>query len=216
LDLVVDMSTQKVICGDCLVEMRKMPDKSFDLVLTDPPYGIFKRADSGIMFGKSTIYSEDSSASEWDIRPSQEVIDEIKRVGKDYVIWGGNYMADMIGYCKEPWIWDKKTGNNGYADGEMAFTSYTGTLRIFHHQWCGAFKDSERGQRAMHPTQKPVALMSWCMRKLEDGATILDPFMGSGTTLVAAKLLNRNAVGIEISKEYCAIAEDRLRQGVLL
>lgn len=208
---------QTIYNGDCLEVMKSFPDKSFDLVLTDPPYGIFKRQDSGLMFGKKTIYSEDKSASEWDVRPSKEIIDEIKRVSKDYVIWGGNYMADLIGYCKEPWIWDKKTGNNGYADGELAFTSYEGTLRIFHHQWCGAFKDSERGERAKHPTQKPVQLMLWCMRYLKDNpnASILDPFMGSGTTLVAAKQLGRKATGIEISAKYCEIAKNRLAQDML-
>ena len=200
----------EIILGDCLEVMRTMPDKSFDLVLTDPPYGIFTREDDGMMFGKETIYSKDKTASKWDKRPSKEYFDEIKRVGKDYVIWGGNYFADILGACKEPWLWDKQTGNNGYADGEMAFTSYQGTLRIFHHQWCGAFKASERGQRAMHPTQKPIELMKWCLRKTEEGQTILDPFMGSGTTAIAAKQMNRNFIGIEISPEYVKIANERL------
>ena len=210
------MTEQKIIQGDCLEIMRGFPDRSFDLVLTDPPYGIFKRQDDGKMFGKETIYSKDKSASEWDKRPSIEYFNEIRRVGKNWVIWGGNYFADYLGACKEPWLWNKMTGNNGYADGELAFTSYDGTLRIFTHQWCGAFKDSERGLRAVHPTQKPVELMKWCMRKTEESDTILDPFLGSGTTLVAAKQLNRNATGIEISPEYCEIARKRLEQSTLL
>ena len=155
------------------------------------------------------------TAAEWDKRPTQKYFDEIKRLGKHYVIWGGNYFADLIGACKEPWIWDKKTGDNTYADGELAFTSYQGTLRIFHHQWCGAFKDSERGQRAVHPTQKPVALMVWCLRNTKDTDIILDPFAGSGTTLRAAKDLGRKYIGIEISERYCEIAAKRLGQEVL-
>lgn len=206
----------KVHCADCLEFMKQLPDKCVDLVLTDPPYGIFKRKDSGIMFGKETIYSKDKTASDWDNRPTKEYIDEIKRISKNYVIWGGNYMADLIGYCKEPWVWDKKTGNNGYADGELAFTSYDGTLRIYHHQWCGAFKDSERGERAIHPTQKPVQLMQWCLRKTNENDLILDPFLGSGTTAVACQNLHRNFIGIEIDKKYCEIAEKRLRQKPLL
>ncbi len=200
----------KIICSDCLPILKSLPDKCIDLVLTDPPYGIFKRKDSGMMFGKETIYSKDQSASDWDSRPTKELFDEIKRVGKEYVIWGGNYFADLIGACKEPWLWDKHTGNNGYADGELAFTSYQGTLRIFHHQWCGAFKDSERGMKAMHPTQKPVELMMWCLRKTDDNAIILDPFLGSGTTAIAAKLLKRNFIGIEKEQKYVDIANERL------
>ena len=182
--------------------MKTLPDKCIDLVLTDPPYGIFKKQDSGVMFGKETIYSKDKTASEWDNKPSIEVFNEIKRVSKNYVIWGGNYFADMIGACKEPWLWDKKTGNNGYADGELAFTSYQGTLRIFHHQWCGAFKDSERGNRAMHPTQKPVELMRWCLRNTKEGDIIFDPFLGSGSSAMACVMDKRNYIGCEISKEY--------------
>jgi DNA modification methylase len=201
--------------ADCLDILPQIHDKSIDLVLTDPPYGIFKREDDGIMFGKPTIYCIDKTASMWDKKPSAKSFDEIKRVANEWVIWGGNYFADLLGYCKEPWVWDKKTGNNGYADGELAFTSYKGTLRIFHHQWCGAFKDSERGERAIHPTQKPRALMGWCLRNTKMNDIILDPFLGSGTTARAAKDLGRKYIGIEISEKYCEIAAKRMGQEVL-
>jgi site-specific DNA-methyltransferase (adenine-specific) len=206
-----------IVNADCLEILKMLSDKSIDLVLTDPPYGIFKDINNnGVMFGKETIYSKDKTATEWDKRPSLEIFNEIKRIGKEYVIWGGNYFADLIGYCKEVWIWDKKTGNNTYADGECAFTSYQGTLRIFRHQWCGAFKDSERGQRAIHPTQKPIQLMEWCLRNTNEADIILDCFLGSGTTAVAAKELGRRFIGVEISSAYCQIAKSRLRQEILL
>lgn len=183
-----------------------------DLVLTDPPYGIFKNIDaSGVMFGKKTIYSSDKTATEWDVKPSNELLHSLMTAGRYYTIWGGNYFADALGASKGTLVWDKQTGNNTYADGELAFTNSVGTMRIFHHQWCGAFKDSERGQRAIHPTQKPVALMEWCIN-LTDAKRILDPFAGSGTSLVAAKRLGREAIGVEISERYCQIAIDRLRQ----
>lgn len=202
-----------VIQGDCLEVMKQMPDKCVDLVLTDPPYGIFKpMGEDGAMGNFSGIGVE---ATEWDKKPSIEIFNEIKRVSKEYIIWGGNYFADMLGACKEPWIWDKQTGANFFADGELAFTSYQGTLRIFHHQWCGAFKASERGMKAMHPTQKPVELMKWCLRNTKEGDTILDPFLGSGTTAVACKQLKRNFIGIELSQKYCDIANERLKQDLL-
>jgi DNA modification methylase len=87
-------------------------------------------------------------------------------------------------------------------------------MRIFEHQWCGAFKDSERGRRAVHPTQKPVELMLWCIN-LTDAQLILDPFLGSGTTAVACKQLGRKCIGIEIESKYLDIAIERLRQEVL-
>lgn len=202
-----------IVNADCLEYMKTLPDKSIDLVLTDPPYGIFKPiGQDGAMGNFSGMGVE---AVEWDKKPSADIFNEIKRVSRDYIVWGGNYFADILGPCKEPWIWDKQTGKNYFADGELAFTSYQGTLRIFHHQWCGAFKASERGMKAMHPTQKPIELMKWCLRNTKDGDVILDPFMGSGTTLVAAKQLGRKAIGVEISEKYCEIAKSRLSQDLL-
>ncbi len=188
----------------------------FDLLLTDPPYGIFKKTGGdGKMFGKRTIYSDDDTAAQWDARPSPGLLWTIWEACEKHVVWGGNYMADILGACRGPLIWNKMTGNNSYADGEAAWADVSGTMRIFNHQWCGAFKDSERGQRAEHPTQKPVALMAWCIGLAGDVQTILDPFAGSGTTGRAAKDLGKRAVLIEREERYCEIAARRLAQDVL-
>ena len=199
--------------GDCREILPTLPP--VDLVLTDPPYGIFRKTnDDGMMFGNPTIYSTDKSAAEWDEKPSGPTLDLVKTKGKQFVIWGGNYMADLLGPCRGPLVWNKMTGANSYADGEMAWANVAGTMRIFTHQWCGAFKDSERGLRATHPTQKPLALMTWCISLADNPETVLDPFMGSGTTLRAAKDLGRKAIGIEIEEKYCEIAAKRLSQEV--
>lgn len=125
-------------------------------------------------------------------------------------------MASIIGDCKAPLVWNKLTGNNSYADGELAFSNIAGTLRIFNHQWCGAFKDSERGEKAVHPTQKPVELMRWCIGLAGKNAqTILDPFAGSGTTGRAAKDLGRKCVLIEKEERYAEICARRMAQEVL-
>lgn len=203
--------------GDCREILPLLP--VVDLVLTDPPYGIFKTKDSGIMFGKQTIYFQDSSASTWDVAPNPETLLLVTSKADNWILWGGNYFADTLGSCKGIYIWDKMTGDNGYADAECAWNNYEATTRIFKHQWCGAFKDSERGLRAVHPTQKPIQLMTWCIYRCDKKQyvnTILDPFMGSGTTLRAAKDLGRRAIGIELSEAYCEIAANRLRQEVLL
>jgi len=197
--------------ADCREVIPHLP--KVDLLLTDPPYGIFKPQNGGgIMFGKETIYSKDASAQVWDLSPSSETL--LLAIGQatEWVVWGGNYLADKLGACKGPLIWDKKTGDNPYADAEIAWGTASGTARIFHHQWCGAFKDSERNQKAIHPTQKPIALMKWCLGFFPKAETVLDPFMGSGTTLVACKQLGRKCIGIELEEKYCEIAARRLAQ----
>lgn len=202
------IGSQRLILGDCL---EVMPDLGrFDAVVTDPPYGIFKKSSGdGKMFGKDTIYSQDTKAAGWDQKPSAGVFDMITAMPR-WVIWGGNYLCDMIGPSAGVLIWYKRTGGNSYADAEIAWTNATGTSRLFDHQWCGAFKDSERGLRAVHPTQKPVALMEWCLGFLPNAQTIIDPFMGSGTTLVACQRLGRHGTGIELDPDYFEIACKRV------
>ena len=179
-------------CREVLPELE-----SVDLVLTDPPYGLDWKS-TGFQQNFKTDWQ---SAKAWDVKPEDSLIELIKQRGKQWIIWGGNYLAGSLGDCKAPLVWDKQTGANNFADGEMAFTSFqTGTLRIFRHQWCGAFKDSERGVRNCHPAQKPVAVMKWCIQQAKDAETILDPFMGSGTTGVAAMHLGLRFVGVEVQE----------------
>jgi len=199
-----------MIQGDCLEVMPQIG--KVDAVVTDPPYGIFKKSSGdGKMFGKDTIYSHDTKAAGWDQKPNAGVFDMITTMPR-WVIWGGNYLCDMIGPSAGTFIWYKRTGGNSYADAEIAWTNATGTSRLFDHQWCGAFKDSERGLRAVHPTQKPVALMKWCLGFLPDAKTILDPFMGSGTTGVACVKTGRKFIGIELDPDYFDIACKRVRE----
>ena len=195
-------------CREVLPQLERV-----DLVLTDPPYGLKWK---GLGFDQVT-QTDWASASKWDKRPSTETLKLITGFASNWIIWGGNYFAKDLGDCKAPLVWDKQTGANKFADGELAFTSFkAGTLRIFHHQWCGAFKATEKRLRALHPTQKPIALMKWCIAQAGSVSTILDPFMGSGTTLRAAKDMGLKAIGIEIEKKYCDIAVERLRQRSLL
>jgi len=148
----------ELLQGDCLEIMPHLD--RVDAVVTDPPYGIFKSADSnGKMFGKETIYSLDKKAAGWDQRPSKDFLRSLM-CAKAYIVWGGNYLADAMGASSGVLIWYKRTGNNSYADAELAWTNVTGTSRLFDHQWCGAFKDSERGQPScLTPTASLI--LSW-------------------------------------------------------
>ena len=196
--------------GDCLELMHDLPDASVDAVITDPPYG--EQCDlknySGSRWDLKHGFSElwiSNQQGKWNVRPADETIKEMLRVSKNQVIWGGNYFALAPSPC---WlIWDKGQRDFSFADAEMAWTSLSGAIRIFDFP-----RARMMGENKQHSTQKPVALMQWCIEqmKLPTGATILDPFMGSGTTGVACVKLNRNFIGYEINPDYFAIAQRRI------
>lgn len=207
-DWTSECGSARLICADCLEVLPML--EGVDAVVTDPPYGIHKKEiRNGFMNDR-----QGQDASVWDKRPSGQTIGLIRSVCETCVIWGFGYFASELGDCVAPLVWDKETGKNYFADGELAWTSFeSGTLRIFRHQWCGCFKASERNERASHPTQKPVALMQWCIEqcaKHGSAESILDPFMGSGTTGVACINTNRKFIGIEISEDYFNIAKHRI------
>lgn len=207
---------QVVIRGDCLEVMRGFADKSFDLVLTDPPYGIGadKNTRANKQHGNAAAPSKDYGVGDWDATPpSREFFDEMFRISKNQIIFGGNYFGLAASPC---WIvWDKDNGTNGYADCELAWTSFNTAVRKVRHRWHGMLQENMgiHKETREHPTQKPLNVMAWCIANYsKEGATILDPFMGSGTTLVAAKQLGRLATGIEINPKYCEVARGRLLQ----
>lgn len=187
------MSTQTIINADCLEYMKTIPDKSFDLVLTDPPYGI------GIA---NNPFRQKFEKENWDDSvPSTEYFEQIFRVSREQVVWGGNYFALPQSRCF--YVWDKVQPQDfSSAMCEMAWVSTQSPAKLF--------KSRVVSETKYHPTTKPLELMKWCMAFFPEAQTILDPFMGSGTTLVACKHLNRNCVGVEISEKYCAIAQERL------
>lgn len=207
----------KIIQGDCLEVMKGLPDKSVDIIITDPPYGkMWTRGVNGIGVLKD---KNEADKTLWDTKPTKEYFDEMLRVSKNQIIFGGNYFTDYL-YPSNCWIvWDKlgdlKLGEQiPFADCELAWTSFNTVVKKFTLRQQGFIKDTKDIRQ--HPTQKPTELMKWIIDKYTKPTDIiLDPYMGSGSTLVASKELNRNYIGIEISPEYCKIAEDRLRQEVL-
>lgn len=188
--------------------------KSFDLLLTDPPYGI------GEARGKNKSRSNvaearDYGVASWDDRPAHEAIALARRISRWHVIFGGNYYDLPPSKC---WlVWDKENGGSDFADCELAWTNLDKAVRKLTYRWAGMLQEPGCAREVReHPTQKPEAVMRWAlMQAPEDVKTVLDPFMGSGTTLVAAKRLGRSAIGIEREEQYCEIAARRLQQGAL-
>ena len=178
----------------------------FDLLLTDPPYGI-DAANMTMGKGQSSKPKRFRfEKSEWDAsRPCIEFVEG----STDLVcVWGGNYFTDVLPPTNHWLVWHKKNDNLSFSECEFAWTNFGKQARHFAWSWLHG------GEEKIHPTQKPLALMRWCLSFAPDAKTILDPFMGSGTTLVAAKREGRKAVGIELEERYCEAAVKRLQQGV--
>ena len=205
-------------CRDMLPSLGR-----FDLLLTDPPYGInaaraahfgegILRHASGLKTGLA-IPKKDYGDSDWDDVPADiEAINAAMGLSEHQIIWGGNYFALGPGRCYL--VWDKLRGDTDYADAELAWTNLDRSVRVIRYKWNGFIKAIPEDR--FHPTQKPLAVMKWAIQQTKETCElILDPYMGSGTTLRAAKDLGRQAIGIEIEERYCEIAAKRLSQEVL-
>jgi DNA modification methylase len=200
----VTIGNCRLIQGDCLAVMRAI--ENFDAVLTDPPYGI--GADKAAAKNKGKYGWTDYGMSDWDNqRPEKIVFDEILKIAPHQIIWGGNYFTDYLPPRMRWLVWDKGQREFSLADFEMAWTSQNKAARAFDYPRALALQDRKR-----HPTQKPVELMRWCLGFIRDAQTILDPFMGSGTTGVSCIKEGRKFTGIEIDPDYFDIACERVRK----
>jgi DNA modification methylase len=193
--------------GDCLDILKTLPDGAVDCVVTDPPYGIARVWKGGFSerHGWGKAGQQKDTRNSWDDAvPSPEVFNEIIRVAKSVCIWGGNYFDLPV---SRGWlVWVKPERNFTLSEAELAWTNRDMPMRVFDV----SRSDPDR----QHPTQKPLLLMKWCLEalKIPPSATILDPFMGSGTTGVACVKTGRNFIGIEIDEGYYKIAEKRIAE----
>jgi DNA modification methylase len=187
-----------------------------DLLLTDPPYGIGEARGKNKSRGKLAV-SRDYGNSDWDDKPpSSWLIGQVRAVARWQILFGGNYFTLPPAKC---WlVWDKDNGDNDFADCELAWTNLNKAVRKLTYRWAGMLQEPGcPKENRVHPTQKPEAVMRWALLQAPQNVrTVLDPFMGSGTTLVACKRLGRAAIGIERDERYCELAAERLAQGSLL
>lgn len=203
-----------LLLGDCMGILPKL--ERADLVLTDPPYGICQ--DKGVGGGgtdgsgrwarKPKVYD-----GGWDnCRPSREALLTIVDCAESAIIWGGNYFADELPRGGRWLVWDKMNAMPTYSDAELAWTNIAGNS-VKKFAQCNNGPSSMKDGGRWHPTQKPVALMKWCLG-FTHALTVIDPFAGSGTTGVACVELGRKFIGIELDEKYFDIACRRIEQAV--
>ena len=204
-----------IYCADCRDVLPHLP--KMDLCLTDPPYGIkmsqgFEGFEGFGGFGEPIARKQYPDT--WDDkRPSDDLLRLVIASANSSIIWGGNFFADVLPRSTHWLVWDKLNTMPSFGDCELAWTSLERkSVKKLTVEWNGLLGKEKVRQ---HPTQKPIELMKLCLLAYSDiGQIVLDPFMGSGTTLVAAKNLGRKAIGIEIEERYCEIAAKRLSQEV--
>jgi len=218
----LEKSKNKVLNMDCLEFMKQVPDNYFDLVLTDPPYGIGASNDfySGTkktgFGGKETfVKAKEYKKSDWDNKtPNSEVFYEILRISKNSIIFGGNYFMENLHSTPCVIVWDKDNGGSSFADCELAWTNFESAVRKYKFRWHGMLQQQMQDKEERHhPTQKPIELFKMILRDYavkKDKKTVFDPFMGSGTTAIACKSLGLDFWGTELDEDYCKIIEKRL------
>lgn len=198
-----------MINGDCMEVMKDIPDAYYDLAICDPPYGIGANKMT-LGNGKTEIYRGET---DWDkLPPPNEYFTELQRISKNQILWGANHYISRMPIDSSCWIvWDKGTGGNDFADCELAWTSFKCPVRKFFKSWVGANAKEKDEPKRIHPTQKPVALYAYLMKKFcKEGDRIIDTFLGSGSICLAADELGFEMTGIEIDRRYFADAKQRL------
>jgi DNA modification methylase len=208
----------RLLCGDCTDKAtveRLFGDNEADLTLTDPPYGV--KRDKGFegfggFGGFGTPIARRQYSDDWDSeRPSKETFDLLLTVSKKSIIFGGNFFADMLPQGKHWIVWDKENTMPTFGDCELAWTDIKrNSVKMYTVVYNGLIgKESER----YHPTQKPVKLFNELLKDYSsESQTIYDPFLGSGTTMVATEQVGggRKCFGCEISPAYCSVILERM------
>jgi len=200
--------------GDCLEVLKTMTDNSVDLILTDPPYGI-KESGKNNNRGTKKIPSTKFIDYNWDcFTPSKEHFDEMLRVGKKVIIFGGNYFIEHLNNSSCWLVWDKNNFGNDFADCELAWTNFKTAVRKYKFTWNGMLQeDMKHKEQRYHPTQKPIELFVDILKDYnKDNGLVMDCFAGSFTTAIACEKLGMKNISVEKQKEYCDIGVERLNK----
>ena len=209
----MDKYINQIINADCLDILKELPDKCIDLVLTDPPYGIGEARGKNKSRGNKAI-AKDYGNKDWDNSiPEKEIFNEILRVSKHQIIFGGNYFVEYLHNSPCWLVWDKNNGANDFADCELAWTNFKSAVRKYLWTWNGMLQhDMKNKDVRIHPTQKPLKLFEMIINDYSnENDLILDCFSGSGTTAIACHNLKRSFICIERDTDYYNASVERLK-----
>lgn len=202
--LTLDMPISEVYNMNAMDYMRSLPDKHFDLCIADPDFGLNEKISKGGTWAAKYKGFDGALGG----KPTKEMFDEMMRVSKNQIIWGGNYFIDMIYPTRCFLIWDKKARLRTLADCEMAWTSFDKNAKIFTHV-------RNTGEKRVHICQKPIALYEWILDNYANvGDKIFDPFLGSGSSRIAAYRKGFDFYGCELNKTYFEDAEKRFKRAI--
>ena len=217
--------------ADCMEIMKQYPDKYFDLAIVDPPYGIGASKDSRVggsytvnLGGKKhKVEAKAYTQKDWDFKkPTAEYWEQLKRVSKNQIVWGGNYFIANLHETSCWIVWNKKNGENNNADCELAWTSFDTAVRMFEWKWNGFLQQNMKNkQERIHPTEKPIELYEWILKNYaEPNQKILDTHFGSGSIALAVDKANRldnmnlHLTACEIDKDYIEASVNRISQSI--
>jgi site-specific DNA-methyltransferase (adenine-specific) len=204
----------EITSEDNMELMARYEDNHFDLAIVDPPYGIGCNLKGGSSStGKNGWSGAMKKANEWNELPTKEYFEQLFRVSKNQIIWGGNYMTDFLNPSQCWLLWDKGQRDFSLADGEMAWTSFNKAMRIFTMPRATAMQDAKNNGGKIHATQKPVKLYEWLlMNYAKEGDKILDTHLGSGSIALACHNLKYDLTACELDTEYFNAAMKRLKE----
>lgn len=210
-----ELSTINLHNCDCMDFMREVPDKAYDLAIVDPPYGI---GGDNYGFGgkKAFLRTANRLKKKWDSkRPTQKYFKELQRVSKQQIIWGGNHFADLLPPSPSYVFWDKHiTEGVSLSDGELAWCSIGGRIKIYRQQWCGYLREGEREKgKRIHPSQKPVALYKWLLKNYaKPGDKILETHGGSMSIAIACYDMGFDLDLCELDEDYFKAGKARVER----
>jgi len=208
----------KITNEDNMVMMARYPDNYFDLAIVDPPYGIGFDGEVSTMANNNSKKWDNAKGSgykkkEWDAtKPNKKYFDELKRVSKNQIVWGGNYFTDILPVTGGWIVWEKGVPDNmSLSQAELAYNSTLNSVRVCKILWSG-FRKCENIKR-IHPTQKPVKLYEWLLTNYaKKDYKILDTHLGSGSIAIACHNLGFDLTACELDKEYYDSAMKRIKE----
>ena len=215
-----EIGEHRLLCGDSTdsdAVARLMDGEKADMVFTDPPYGISHSGKGITAPTKSGKIVEGNNFGEilgdGDVNAAIDSFNLIYSLYPDalHIWWGANYYSSILPNGFGWLVWDKERVGDTFSGAELAFVNKGVKVDVFRHMWHGIAKASESGDKRLHPTQKPVALVEWCFNNYNAGNLILDLFLGSGSTMVASHQLKRKCFGMELDPKYCQVIIDRMK-----